>query len=173
MAAFAGCGLPGFANFAGEVTVFFGAWKSFRLVTVLACWGALIIGAIYMLRAIRSVLHGSAVEKWSEVKDAPHAWRRAPFVCLAGCLLLFGFFPRLLTDKIQPSVEPIIARFPNASATQANLDGRPKGIAGLPLPSLIRTAEGQPQRALLLQNVSLADQPAPTRPREMRPPTSN
>ena len=27
MAAFAGCGLPGFANFAGEVTVFFGAWK--------------------------------------------------------------------------------------------------------------------------------------------------
>src|SRR5438477_1554937 len=29
MAALAGCGLPGFANFAGEVTVFFGAWKVF------------------------------------------------------------------------------------------------------------------------------------------------
>ena len=29
MAAFAGCGLPGFANFAGEITVFFGAWKAF------------------------------------------------------------------------------------------------------------------------------------------------
>ena len=28
MAAFAGCGLPGFANFVGEITVFFGAWKS-------------------------------------------------------------------------------------------------------------------------------------------------
>ena len=35
MAALAGCGLPGFANFVGEVTVFFGAWKVFRLVT---CW---------------------------------------------------------------------------------------------------------------------------------------
>src|SRR6266478_6720077 len=58
MAALAGCGLPGFANFAGEVTVFFGAWKVFPLVTVLGCWGALMIGAIYMLRAIRSVLHG-------------------------------------------------------------------------------------------------------------------
>src|SRR6516165_9542007 len=35
MAGFAGCGLPGFANFAGEVTVFFGAWKaSLHLVTV-------------------------------------------------------------------------------------------------------------------------------------------
>ena len=28
MAALAGCGLPGFANFVGEVTVFFGAWKA-------------------------------------------------------------------------------------------------------------------------------------------------
>jgi len=27
MAALAGCGLPGFANFVGEVTVFFGAWQ--------------------------------------------------------------------------------------------------------------------------------------------------
>ncbi|HWC59332.1 MAG TPA: NADH-quinone oxidoreductase subunit M, partial [Verrucomicrobiae bacterium] len=38
MAAFAGCGLPGFANFAGEATVLFGAWSvpALRTVTVLA-----------------------------------------------------------------------------------------------------------------------------------------
>ena len=41
MAALAGCGLPGFANFVGEVTVFFGAWTVFPLVTGLAVWGAL------------------------------------------------------------------------------------------------------------------------------------
>ena len=70
MAAFAGCGLPGFANFAGEITVFFGAWNTFRTVTVLACWGALIIGAVYMLRAIRDMLHGPVPEKWAEVTDA-------------------------------------------------------------------------------------------------------
>ena len=58
MAAMAGCGLPGFANFVGEVTVFFGAWKVFPLVTGLALWGALIIGAIYMMRAVRNILHG-------------------------------------------------------------------------------------------------------------------
>src|SRR3989441_6640618 len=51
MAALAGCGLPGFANFVGEVTVFFGAWNVYPLVTVLAVWGAAIIGAVYMLRA--------------------------------------------------------------------------------------------------------------------------
>jgi len=48
MAAMAGCGLPGFANFVGEVTVFFGAWSqpSLRVVTALAVWVALLIGAL-------------------------------------------------------------------------------------------------------------------------------
>ena len=70
MAALAGCGLPGFANFVGEVTVFFGAWKVFPLVTGLAVWGALIIGALYMLRAMRDILHGPLPEKWAGIADA-------------------------------------------------------------------------------------------------------
>src|ERR1017187_861918 len=104
IAAFAGCGLPGFANFAGEITVFFGAWKAFPLVTVFACWGALIIGAVYMLRAVRAMLHGPLPDQWATVADAPHLWRKAPFILLLACLLVFGCFPRLLTDKIEPSV---------------------------------------------------------------------
>jgi len=104
MAAFAGCGLPGFANFAGEVTVLFGAWQTSKLVTVLACWGALILGAVYMLRAMRTVFHGPLPEKWARVTDAPHLWRKLPFLILLTSLLVFGFGPRLLTDKIEPSV---------------------------------------------------------------------
>jgi NADH-quinone oxidoreductase subunit M len=111
MAAFAGCGLPGFANFAGEITVFFGAWKVFPLVTGIACWGALIIGAVYMLRAVRAILHGPLPGKWANVIDAPHLWRKAPFILLLASLIVFGFFPRLLTAKIQPSVDPIVAGF--------------------------------------------------------------
>jgi NADH-quinone oxidoreductase subunit M len=105
MAAFAGCGLPGFANFAGEVTVFFGAWKVFRAVTILACWGALMIGAIYMLRAVRAMLHGPLNEQWVAIADAAPLWRKVPMVILLACLFTFGCFPRLLTDKIQPSVQ--------------------------------------------------------------------
>src|SRR5215468_9111136 len=88
MTAFAACGLPGFANFAGEITVLFGVWKAFPLVTVLACWGALIIGAIYMLRAVRTMLHGPLPEQWATVSDAPHFWRKAPFGLLLACLLV-------------------------------------------------------------------------------------
>ena len=108
MAAFAGCGLPGFANFAGEITVFFGAWKVFPWPTVLACWGALIIGAIYLLRAVRNILHGPANEKSNDIVDASNPWRKAPFVILLACLIIFGCFPRLLTDKIQPRAQEIV-----------------------------------------------------------------
>jgi NADH-quinone oxidoreductase subunit M len=58
MAMMAGCGLPGFANFAGEITVLFGAWKSLPWFVVGTAWGALIIGAVYALRAVRNILHG-------------------------------------------------------------------------------------------------------------------
>src|SRR6185503_20005651 len=83
MAAFAGCGLPGFANFAGELSVLFGAWKSgldsaWRLVAA-AAWGALLIGAVYMLRAVRSVLHGELAPKFADLPDAG-PWRKVPFV---------------------------------------------------------------------------------------------
>jgi NADH-quinone oxidoreductase subunit M len=108
MAAFAGCGLPGFANFAGEVTVFFGAWKAFPQVTVLACWGALIIGAIYFLRAVRNMLQGPLSEKWINLADATNPWRKTPFILLVVCLIVFGCFPRLLTDKIQPRAQEIV-----------------------------------------------------------------
>jgi NADH-quinone oxidoreductase subunit M len=108
MAAMAGCGLPGFANFAGEVMVFFGAWQNFTWITVLGLWGALVIGAVYMLRAVRSILHGPVSDRWIEIKDAADPWRRLPFALLLAFLLLFGVAPRLLTDKITPSAEYIV-----------------------------------------------------------------
>ena len=111
MAAFAGCGLPGFANFVGEISVLFGAWKSFHSVTVLAIWGASIVGAVYMLRAIRSMLQGPLPERWTRICDASDFWRRLPFGLLLAGLLIFGFFPRLLTDKLTPTVTDLVARF--------------------------------------------------------------
>ncbi len=125
MAAFAGCGLPGFANFAGEVTVFFGAWTVYPAVTIIACWGALVVGAVYFLRAVRSVLHGPA-ERWTQVVDAASLWRKMPFALLLACLLLFGFYPRLLTRhievgaaKILESVQPAVGQVtPGVSNSQ-------------------------------------------------------
>jgi len=131
MAAFAGCGLPGFANFAGEVTVFFGAWKVFPAVTVLACWGALMVGAVYMLRAVRTVMQGPLPDRWAEVADAPHIWRKLPFVALLAGLLIFGCFPRLLADKIQPVAAGLLPADQPARPAPAGQLASVEPVAGL------------------------------------------
>jgi NADH-quinone oxidoreductase subunit M len=108
MAALAGCGLPGFANFAGEVLTLFGAWKTLSPFVVVAAWGALVVGAIYMLRAVRNMLHGPLAENLPPVVDA-NLWRKVPFALLMAALILFGIAPGLLTKKIEPAARDIVA----------------------------------------------------------------
>ena len=108
MAMMAGCGLPGFANFAGEITIFFAAWSAgFQTITVIAAWSALVIGGLYMLRAIRNILHGSQGENWDNASDAKPLVATA-FGLLLAMLLVFGFAPTLLTKRINGEVEKIV-----------------------------------------------------------------
>lgn len=109
MAAFAGCGLPGFANFAGELLVLFGAWKGLPAAgfVTAAAWGALLISALYMLRAVRQVAHGPMPEQWAQLKDAS-GWRKVAFLLLLAGLLVFGILPGGLTRKIEPSAKAIL-----------------------------------------------------------------
>jgi len=107
IAAMAGCGLPGFANFPGELLTLFGAWKTLSPFVVVAAWGALVVGAIYMLRAVRSILHGPVAEGLPAVQDA-NLWRKVPFAILIAALVLFGVAPGLLTKKIEPAAKGIV-----------------------------------------------------------------
>ena len=75
--AFASIGLPGFANFAAEVMVFFGAFHNgvdmekfhvMQIATVLGLWGV-VISAVYMLRAYRAVFMGTMPERWASLPD--------------------------------------------------------------------------------------------------------
>lgn len=124
MAMMAGCGLPGFANFVGEAMIFFGAWKAYPTATMLACWGGLVIGAVYMLRAIRNVLHGQLVEDFKNIADATSLWRKIPFVLLIATLLWFGFVPGSLTEKIKPAAQKIVDM---AKPVKSETDGKRAG----------------------------------------------
>jgi NADH-quinone oxidoreductase subunit M len=126
MAAMAGCGLPGFANFVGEATVFFGAWKVFPFITVLALWGGLVIGGIYMTRAVRNILHGPLPEKWNSITAITHPWRKLPYALLLACLLVFGFLPKLLTEKINPDAEKVVSSYQLQVASLPSPDAKPK-----------------------------------------------
>jgi NADH-quinone oxidoreductase subunit M len=108
MAMLAGCGLPGFANFVGEMMVFFGAWAVFPGVTMVAVWAALVVSGVYMIRAIRQLLHGPLPERWANLTDASNAWRKLPFALLLGCLFLLGGFPSVLTRRVEPAIASLI-----------------------------------------------------------------
>jgi NADH-quinone oxidoreductase subunit M len=119
-AAFASIGLPGFANFASETMVFFGAFKpavsdsltgSFRIATVCALWGV-VISAVYMLRAYKRIFMGEprkTVASWSDLATAA----RLPILMLIIVLMITGFAPRTVLNYLKPSVEALI---PKASA---------------------------------------------------------
>lgn len=132
MAMMAGCGLPGFANFVGESMTLFAAWKVFPVVTSLAIWGGLVIGAVYMLRAIRSVLHGPVSQMGEKMVDAVSFWRKLPFALLLVGLLIFGVWPRLLTDKVKPCAEEIVAM---ATFGQPTAKVEPPPVKGKQLPA--------------------------------------
>lgn len=109
-AAFAAAGLPGFANFAAEVAVFFGAFSGMgeklgwlQWTTVIALWGV-VISAVYMLRAYRSLFMGPVAPKMATPADLSWA-TRLPLLLLLVALLAVGFVPELLNQFIRPAIE--------------------------------------------------------------------
>jgi NADH:ubiquinone oxidoreductase subunit 4 (subunit M) len=68
-----------------------------------------------MLRGIRHVWHGD--KDWSGVLDARGLWPKLPYALLLASLLVFGCFPRLLTDNIKASVAPVAQQI-NAEPTK-------------------------------------------------------
>jgi NADH:ubiquinone oxidoreductase subunit 4 (subunit M) len=100
--------VPGFANFAGEITVLFGVWSVMPWHVVVAAWGGLVIGGVYMLRAIRKVAHGE-VGKVLEGKSDAEGIARVPYLILLLALVYFGVVPGVLVDRIRPSAERVVA----------------------------------------------------------------
>jgi NADH-quinone oxidoreductase subunit M len=110
LAAFASIGLPGFANFTGEVMVLFGTFRNganpyrftiFQIATLLALWGV-VISAVYTLRAYRSVFMGAIRESWRGVTDLRRSLR-VPIGILVAMSLWFGFFPQSFIRIVSPA----------------------------------------------------------------------
>jgi NADH-quinone oxidoreductase subunit M len=107
-ATFASIGLPGFANFWGELTLFVALWKFSPLITALAV-GGVVISAVYGLRAAASVFFGPPTERMNEIaaKNPPFDLRwseKAPALVLLAALLFVGFWPKSLSVPINSAL---------------------------------------------------------------------
>jgi NADH-quinone oxidoreductase subunit M len=100
-AAMASVGLPGFANFAGEVLVFFGATAYGPVMVIpviVAVWGV-VISAIYMLRAYRNIFWGPIAARWEALADITPSSRWSVILLLAP-LMIAGFYPQFIIKMV-------------------------------------------------------------------------
>lgn len=109
MAAMASIGLPGLANFAGEIMIFFGAWSAHPVLVGVAAWGV-VLSAVAMLRAVRAVAFGpmsSAVqaEGVTDLRGFRETW---PFAVLTLALLGVGLIPVLVYGPARPVLERLL-----------------------------------------------------------------
>jgi NADH-quinone oxidoreductase subunit M len=101
-------GLPGFANFWGELTIFVSLWQWNPVVLVIALTG-IVISAVYGLRAVAAIVFGEPTDALQKVADEHPISdvtmvERLPSVLLLLALLVFGLMPSLAGNMISDSL---------------------------------------------------------------------
>ena len=99
---FASLGLPGLANFAGEILILVGTFTSNPVWASVAVVGVL-MAAIYMLRLVQEVIWGSCCEPFEKQDLVAQEWLVA--IPLALLVVLLGCYPQPLLDQIR---EPVL-----------------------------------------------------------------
>jgi len=99
----ASIGLPGLANFAGEIMVFFSGFEGWepadglgplQIATIIAIWGV-VISAVYMLRAFRNIFQGETVSRTEKVTCLSRD-EKIPAILLGLILLIVGIYPQAI-----------------------------------------------------------------------------
>ena len=113
-ATFASIGLPGFANFWGELPIFVALWNFSHPLTVVALTGT-VVSAVYGLRSVARIFFGPESEAFSRVAQTNPTvdldWsEKFPALMLVAALLFIGIWPRSLSSGIdQALTKPPIA----------------------------------------------------------------
>jgi NADH-quinone oxidoreductase subunit M len=127
-AVFASVGLPGLNSFIGEFLVIVGTFAVSHWFGSLAAV-AVILSAIYLLWSYQRMAYGPVHEEHRHLPDVSlrEVAVLAPVLTL---LLVFGVYPKLLTDRIDPSAKAAIAHVrPQGQTTDVGVPPRAQGVA--------------------------------------------
>ena len=110
---FRSIGLPGFANFWGELAIFVALWEFSHWMTIAAVAG-IVISAIYGLRSAARIFFGPPTREFAKViAERPAGdlrWsEKVPALVLLAALLLIGVWPKIVTAPLnaQLAAQPI------------------------------------------------------------------
>jgi NADH-quinone oxidoreductase subunit M len=104
---FASIGLPGFSGFIGEFLSLLGAFLTSRWYVVVATTGV-ILAAVYLLWAVQRAFTGEPDEENLETPDIGIR-ELVTVVPLLGLSLFLGFYPQPVLDRLEPSVDALVA----------------------------------------------------------------
>jgi NADH-quinone oxidoreductase subunit M len=107
-------GVPGLNGFIGEYLILLGSFQTARWWTVVATAGV-ILAALYLLWAYQRVFHGEPDEANAAFPElrAKEAMVLLPFIV---AIVFTGVYPKPLLDRIEPSVEALVAHVADNSA---------------------------------------------------------
>lgn len=103
--AFASLGLPGLANFAGEILILIGVFASHPLWGSIAVIGVL-LAAAYMLRLVQAVIWGPCCEPFDKSDLQSREW--LILIPLALLVVWLGCYPQPLLDPLQEPVRLLL-----------------------------------------------------------------
>ena len=124
---FASIGLPGLNGFVGEFLVLIGSYTSLPVLTVIAASGV-ILAAIYLLWAYERVFTGVPDKEENKVLSDLSVREVALLAPLAALVLVLGFYPNILLDKIAPSTEAVLDHIEATTDYQVPYPGMLGGV---------------------------------------------
>ena len=109
LAGAASLGLPALSGFVSELLVFFGGFRAFPVLTILAVLG-IILAAGYILWMMQRTLFGPRPSRWDDLTDAAPV-EMVPVALLVISILAVGVYPAWLTDVFRDGLEPIVSGY--------------------------------------------------------------
>ena len=109
-------GLPGLNGFVGEFLILLGSFLTRRWWAVVAATGV-ILAALYLLWAYQRVFHGEPDERERHhARPDGGSWLDG---ALLGLIVFLGVYPKPVLDRIEPSVDRLVAHVEDRSGHRA------------------------------------------------------
>jgi NADH-quinone oxidoreductase subunit M len=120
-------GVPGLNGFVGEFLVLVGTFITHRWYAVVGATGV-ILAALYLLWAYQRVFHGEPSGDNATMADM--RWKdRWVMLPLLAAIIFLGVYPKPVLDRIQPSVNAVLARVHDVTGYQQPTVASPSAVA--------------------------------------------
>ena len=109
IALFSSLGLPGLNGFVGEFLIFRGVFSLAWVASAISILGLLVTAAV-ILTVIQKVFSGPLPEHCVGFPDL-HTGEQMALAPVIGLMLLIGFWPQLIVNSVNPTVQYLLAHW--------------------------------------------------------------